>query len=170
MKAYARKVTQFGEWCAEQGMPLSYHHHMAAVVETEPELDAFMRIPARAFRCCSMRGIWHLPAAMCCGDRQSPHAHQPCACEGCPPVGHRRAGPSKQSSSTRWRLVPSRCRAMARWISARSSSARRNMAMRAGSSSRPSRTRKKNRRQDGGDRPRGTDAGDDAPAFYTVVA
>ena len=42
MRAYGRKVTQFGEWCAEQGMPLSYHHHMAAVVETEPELDAFM--------------------------------------------------------------------------------------------------------------------------------
>jgi inosose dehydratase len=42
MKAYAKKVTSFGEWCAEQGMPLSYHHHMAAVVETEPELDAFM--------------------------------------------------------------------------------------------------------------------------------
>jgi inosose dehydratase len=42
MKAYARKVTAFGEWCAEQGMPLAYHHHMAAVVETEPELNAFM--------------------------------------------------------------------------------------------------------------------------------
>jgi inosose dehydratase len=42
MKAYAKKVTAFGEWCAEQGMPLSYHHHMAAVVETEPELDLFM--------------------------------------------------------------------------------------------------------------------------------
>jgi inosose dehydratase len=42
MRDYARKVTRFGEWCAEQGMPLSYHHHMAAVVETEPELDAFM--------------------------------------------------------------------------------------------------------------------------------
>jgi len=42
MRAYARKVTAFGEWCADQGMPLSYHHHMAAVVETEPELDAFM--------------------------------------------------------------------------------------------------------------------------------
>jgi inosose dehydratase len=42
MKAYAKKVTAFGEWCAAQGMPLSYHHHMAAVVETEPELDAFM--------------------------------------------------------------------------------------------------------------------------------
>ena len=43
MRAYARKVTAFGEWCAGQGMPLSYHHHMGAVVETEPELDAFMR-------------------------------------------------------------------------------------------------------------------------------
>jgi inosose dehydratase len=42
MKAYARKVTAFGEWCAAQGMPLSYHHHMAAVVETQGELDAFM--------------------------------------------------------------------------------------------------------------------------------
>lgn len=42
MKAYARKLTSFGEWCAEQGMPLSYHHHMAAVVQFEHELDAFM--------------------------------------------------------------------------------------------------------------------------------
>ena len=43
MKAYAKRVTEFGEWCAERGMPLAYHHHMAAVVETEPELDAFMQ-------------------------------------------------------------------------------------------------------------------------------
>ncbi len=43
MRAYARKVTGFGEWCAEQGMPLSYHHHMAAVVQFEHELDAFMK-------------------------------------------------------------------------------------------------------------------------------
>ncbi len=42
MKAYARKLTEFGEWCADQGMPLSYHHHMAAVVQFEHELDAFM--------------------------------------------------------------------------------------------------------------------------------
>lgn len=42
MKAYGRKMTEFGEWCAGQGMPLSYHHHMAAVVETEAELDSFM--------------------------------------------------------------------------------------------------------------------------------
>ena len=40
---YARKMTEFGEWCADQGMPLSYHHHMAAAIETEEELDLFMK-------------------------------------------------------------------------------------------------------------------------------
>jgi inosose dehydratase len=43
IKAYGRKMTAFGEWCAEQGMPISYHHHMAAAIETEPELDLLMK-------------------------------------------------------------------------------------------------------------------------------
>ncbi len=42
MAAYGRKVSDFADWCAGQGMPLSYHHHMAAAVETEDELDRFM--------------------------------------------------------------------------------------------------------------------------------
>ncbi|MGI9522176.1 MAG: myo-inosose-2 dehydratase [Hyphomicrobiaceae bacterium] len=42
MVAYARKLTEFAEWCAEQSMPIAYHHHMGAVVETEAELDALM--------------------------------------------------------------------------------------------------------------------------------
>lgn len=42
MKAYGRRMTEFAEWVEEQGMPLVYHHHMAAVVETEQELDSFM--------------------------------------------------------------------------------------------------------------------------------
>ncbi len=42
MKSYARRVTEFGDWVESQGMPIVYHHHMAAVVETEPELDSFM--------------------------------------------------------------------------------------------------------------------------------
>ena len=42
MRIYARKMTAFAEWCADQGMPIAYHHHMAAVVETEPELDLLM--------------------------------------------------------------------------------------------------------------------------------
>jgi inosose dehydratase len=43
MAVYGRKVSDFADWCALEGMPLSYHHHMAAAVETEPELDLFMK-------------------------------------------------------------------------------------------------------------------------------
>jgi inosose dehydratase len=43
MAVYGRKVSDFADWCAREGMPLSYHHHMAAAVETEPELDLFMK-------------------------------------------------------------------------------------------------------------------------------
>lgn len=41
--AYGRKVSDFADWCATNGMPLSYHHHMAAAIETEEELDLFMK-------------------------------------------------------------------------------------------------------------------------------
>lgn len=43
MAGYGRRVSDFADWCAGQGMPICYHHHMAAVVETEAELDLFMR-------------------------------------------------------------------------------------------------------------------------------
>jgi inosose dehydratase len=43
IRTYARRMTEFGEWCADEGMPLAYHHHMAAVIETEAELDLFMK-------------------------------------------------------------------------------------------------------------------------------
>lgn len=42
MRTYAGRVTEFADWCAGQGMPLSYHHHMGAVVQNEDEIDAFM--------------------------------------------------------------------------------------------------------------------------------
>lgn len=42
MKAYGARVSEFGKWVEAQGMPIVYHHHMGAVVETEAELDAFM--------------------------------------------------------------------------------------------------------------------------------
>ncbi len=42
MRTYGRKMTEFAEWCTDQDMPLAYHHHMAAAIETEVELDAFM--------------------------------------------------------------------------------------------------------------------------------
>jgi inosose dehydratase len=40
---YGRKLSDFADWCAAAGMPLSYHHHMAAAIETEAELDLFMK-------------------------------------------------------------------------------------------------------------------------------
>jgi inosose dehydratase len=43
IKAYGRKMTRFGEWCAEQGMPISYHHHMAAPIESERDVDLLMK-------------------------------------------------------------------------------------------------------------------------------
>ena len=42
MQAYGAKVSELGKWVEAQGMPIVYHHHMGAVVETEPELDMFM--------------------------------------------------------------------------------------------------------------------------------
>lgn len=43
MAAYGRKMSDFADWCAGQGMPIAYHHHMAAAIETETELDLFMQ-------------------------------------------------------------------------------------------------------------------------------
>jgi inosose dehydratase len=41
--AYGRKMSDFANWCAGQGMPICYHHHMAAAIETEAELDLLMK-------------------------------------------------------------------------------------------------------------------------------
>jgi inosose dehydratase len=41
--AYGRKISDFADWCAANGMPISYHHHMAAAIETETELDLLMK-------------------------------------------------------------------------------------------------------------------------------
>jgi inosose dehydratase len=41
--AYGRKLSDFAAWCAAEGMPISYHHHMAAAIETEGELDLLMK-------------------------------------------------------------------------------------------------------------------------------
>ncbi|MER8481737.1 myo-inosose-2 dehydratase [Mesorhizobium sp. M1322] len=43
IKAYGRKLTAFGEWCADHGMPISYHHHMAAPIESEEDVDLLMK-------------------------------------------------------------------------------------------------------------------------------
>jgi inosose dehydratase len=42
-KTYGKTVSAFADWCKAQGMPLSFHHHMGTVVETEAELDMLMK-------------------------------------------------------------------------------------------------------------------------------
>ena len=42
IKIYGRKLTRFAEWCAEQGMPIAFHHHMGTAIETERDLDLLM--------------------------------------------------------------------------------------------------------------------------------
>jgi inosose dehydratase len=43
IRTYGHKMTVFAEWCASEGMPIAYHHHMAAPIETEDELRLLMR-------------------------------------------------------------------------------------------------------------------------------
>lgn len=42
MRTYAHKMTLFAEWCAGEGMPIAYHHHMGTAVETEEDVDRLM--------------------------------------------------------------------------------------------------------------------------------
>ena len=41
-RSYGRKMTLFASWCAEQGMPIGFHHHMATAVETQRDVDLLM--------------------------------------------------------------------------------------------------------------------------------
>lgn len=41
-RAYGRKLTQLAEWMADYGVPMTYHHHMGTVIETQREIDLLM--------------------------------------------------------------------------------------------------------------------------------
>ena len=49
-RAYGRKLTEFCEWCADEGMTIAFHHHMATAVETESDIDALMNSTGEAVR------------------------------------------------------------------------------------------------------------------------
>ena len=50
IRTYGRKLTAFAEFCAEQGVPLGFHHHMATAIETERDLDLLMSNTGEAVR------------------------------------------------------------------------------------------------------------------------
>jgi inosose dehydratase len=39
---YGRKLTELAEWMADFGVPMTYHHHMGTVIETQREIDLLM--------------------------------------------------------------------------------------------------------------------------------
>jgi inosose dehydratase len=43
IQTYGHKMTEFAEWCAENGMPLAYHHHMGAPIQSEEDVDLLMK-------------------------------------------------------------------------------------------------------------------------------
>lgn len=48
MRVYGRKLTQFAEFCAEERVPLAFHHHMATAIETEDDVDRLMNFTGEA--------------------------------------------------------------------------------------------------------------------------
>ena len=49
-KEYGRKLTLFAEFCADFGVPISFHHHMGTAIETEDELDKLMNHTGEAVK------------------------------------------------------------------------------------------------------------------------
>jgi inosose dehydratase len=41
-KSYGERLTAFAEWLRAEGCPMTFHHHMGTVVETEAEVDLLM--------------------------------------------------------------------------------------------------------------------------------
>ncbi len=41
-KAYGARLTALAEYMAERGVPMTYHHHMGTIVETDAEIDLLM--------------------------------------------------------------------------------------------------------------------------------
>ena len=42
IKRYGEKLTKFADWLEAEQCPMSYHHHMGTVIETEEEVDLLM--------------------------------------------------------------------------------------------------------------------------------
>ena len=76
IRTYGRKMTALAEWCDAQGMPIAYHHHMAAPIETEQDLDLLMRHSGEALML-DLRSRAHglRRGRRAAGDRQSRASH-----------------------------------------------------------------------------------------------
>jgi inosose dehydratase len=47
-RTYGRKLTELAEWMADFGVPMTYHHHMGTIVETQRDIDQLMASTGKA--------------------------------------------------------------------------------------------------------------------------
>ena len=50
IKDYGQRLTAFAEYCADQQVPLAFHHHMGTAIETEADVDLLMSHTGDAVR------------------------------------------------------------------------------------------------------------------------
>lgn len=50
IRDYGHRLTEFAEFCADQGVPLGFHHHMGTAIESEWDLDLLMSHSGEAVR------------------------------------------------------------------------------------------------------------------------
>ncbi|MEE2774632.1 MAG: myo-inosose-2 dehydratase [Pseudomonadota bacterium] len=50
IKTYGSKITSFAEWCQDQGMPITFHHHMGTAIETQSDVDLLMKYSGEALK------------------------------------------------------------------------------------------------------------------------
>ena len=79
----ARKLTELAEWMADFGVPMTYHHHMGTVIETQREIDLLMANTGAGRRPAPR----HRPPPLCRRRHRRDHAqarpaHQPCPLQG----------------------------------------------------------------------------------------
>ena len=142
-KSYGDKLTELAEWLRAEGCPMTFHHHMGTVVESEREVDLLMaqdrrrRGPAVRYRAPPLRRRRRAR------DRAPPRpAHQSRALQG-HPRGRARAPQGRELVVPQGRDRRRVHRAGRRRDRLRRGRARcsRRSATPAGSWSRPSRTR-----------------------------
>ena len=147
MRAYGRKLTAFAEHCHEEKVPLAFHHHMATAIETEDDVNRLMNFTGEAVGLLFDTG--HIAFAGGDGLRMAKrhgkrinHVHtkdvRRAVLEGSTGTASR--------SSTRCSSASSRCPATACSTSRRWRGSARRSATKAGSWSRPSRTRRRRTR------------------------
>ena len=50
--AYGAKLSELAKWMADKGLPMAYHHHMGAIIESEDDVNWFMEGSAPEVKLC----------------------------------------------------------------------------------------------------------------------